>query len=150
MAYATGRYMCHPEFTHPFTADFVCDMVRAVFRGRVRFHDGDGEVAPNVTVHKVGGHTAGLQVVRVLTRRGWMVLASDASHYHENMETRNPLPLIFNLGDMYEAFGRMKLLSSQPNGIIPGHDHLVLARHPALRAGLEGIVAQLDADPVAI
>lgn len=147
MAYATGRYMGHPEFTHPFTAEIVCDMVRAVFRGRVTFHDGDAEIAPNVTVHRVGGHSAGLQVVRVLTRRGWLVLASDAAHYYENLETRNPFPIICHLGDMFEAFRRVERLSEGPKTIVPGHDPLVLERYPLLKPELEGVV-RLDADPI--
>ena len=149
MAYATGRYMCHAEFTRPFTPEIVCDMVRAVFLGRVAFHDGDDEIAPNVTVHRVGGHTAGLQVVRVLTRRGWVVLASDATHFYENIETQNPFRVIYNLGDMFEAFRRLKILSPNPSGIIPGHDPLVLKRYPVFRAGFEGIIARLDVEPIA-
>src|SRR5258708_14976384 len=39
----------------------------------VKFHDGAGEIAPGVTVHLIGGHTGGLQVVRVHTARGWVV-----------------------------------------------------------------------------
>jgi hypothetical protein len=39
------------------------------------FRDGDGEVAPGVTVHKVGGHSRGLQCVRVMTATGPVVLA---------------------------------------------------------------------------
>jgi hypothetical protein len=31
--------------------------------------------APGVSVHRIGGHTAGLQCVRVYTQRGWVVLA---------------------------------------------------------------------------
>ena len=32
-------------------------------------------------MHLVGGHSVGLQVVRVPTKRGWIVLASDATHF---------------------------------------------------------------------
>lgn len=148
MAYATGRYMCHPQCTHAYSPEIVCDMVRAVFRGRVSYHDGDAEVAPNITVHRVGGHTAGLQVVRVLTRRGWLVLASDASHFYENFESANPFPIIHNLGDMVEAYRRIRALSGGPGLIVPGHDPLVMKRYPAFQPGLEGIAARLDADPI--
>ena len=148
MAYATGRYMCHPQFTHAYSPEIVCDMVRAVFRGRVSYHDGDAEVAPNITVHRVGGHTAGLQVVRVLTQRGWLVLASDASHFYENLESANPFPIIHNLGDMVEAYRRIRALSGGPGLIVPGHDPLVMKRYPAFHPGLEGIAARLDADPI--
>ena len=67
MAYATGPCMCHNPLRYPFTADHVCEMVRNVYSGRVIFHDGDGEVAPGITVHKIGGHSRGLQCVRVMT-----------------------------------------------------------------------------------
>ncbi len=149
MAYATGRYMKHKHFTHPFSPEIVCNMVRAVFRGRVSFHDGDAEIAPNVTLHRVGGHSAGLQIVRVLTRRGWLVLASDASHYYETIETENPFPLICHLGDMFEAFGTVRRLASHASLIVPGHDPLVMNRFPAVRSGLEEVAVRLDADPIA-
>lgn len=147
MAFATGRYMTHQHFTHAYSPEIVCDMVRAVFRGRVAFHEGDAEIAENVTVHHVGGHTAGLQMVRVLTRRGWLVLASDVSHYYENIETENPFPLICHLGDMFEAFGTARRLASAPSLLIPGHDPLVMQRYPAFSPDLAKIAVRLDADP---
>ena len=70
MGYATGRCMCHGTLRHPFSVDHVTLMVRHVFSERVTFHNGDGEVAPGVTLHRVGGHSDGLQVVRVETARG--------------------------------------------------------------------------------
>ena len=148
MAYATGRYMGHKHFTHPFTAEIVCDMVRAVFAGRVSFHDGDDVIAPNVTVHRTGGHSAGLQVVRVLTARGWLVLASDASHFYENLIDENPIPLICHLGDMYEAFRTVRRLATVPSLIIPGHDPLVMKRFPPLRADLADTVVRVDVQPI--
>ena len=45
----------------------------ALYADRVEFHDVDGEIAPGVTVHRVGGHSDGLQVVRVETARGPVV-----------------------------------------------------------------------------
>ena len=38
----------------------------------------EAEIRPLVTLHRVGGHSMGMQVVRVRTRRGWVVVASDA------------------------------------------------------------------------
>ena len=146
MAYATGRYMAHPHFTHAFTADIVCDMVRAVFKGRVRFHEGDAEIAPGVSLHLIGGHSAGLQAVRVRTRRGWLVLASDVSHFYENIETANPFPIICHLGDMYEGFETVKRLASAPSLVIPGHDPLVMERFPAFSADVADIAVRLDGD----
>src|SRR5712664_2237112 len=67
MSYATGRCMCRGLLRHPFSVEHVTLMVRHVFSERVTFHAGDGEVAPGVTLHRVGGHSDGLQVVRVET-----------------------------------------------------------------------------------
>ena len=65
MAYATGRCMGHPVIRVPFEVEDVVAMVRRVYDGRVVFHDGDDEIAPGVTVHHIGGHSRGLQAVRV-------------------------------------------------------------------------------------
>lgn len=147
MAFATGRYMCNPAFTHAFTPEIVCDMVRAVFKGRVQFHDGDAEIAPGVSLHLIGGHSAGLQAVRVRTRRGWLVLASDVAHFYENMEAVNPFPIICNLGDMYEGFKTIQRLASDHKLVIPGHDPLVMQRFPAFAPDLANIAVRLDGDP---
>ena len=89
----------------------------------------------------------GLQVARVRTRRGWVVLASDASHFYANMEQSRPFPIVYNVADMLEGYGKLRALASSPQHIIPGHDPLVLKRYPPAAAGLEGIVARLDAEP---
>lgn len=147
MRYATGRCMCHPALRLAFDADDGVTMVRRVYDGRVAFHDGDDVLAPGLSVHHVGGHTAGLQCVRVWTARGWIVLASDASHLYANHEQGRPYPIVYNVGDMLEGFRRLRTLADSPAHVIPGHDPLVLDRYPAAAPGLEGIVARVDVAP---
>ena len=144
MKYATGRHMAQPVFRGAFDVEDIVGMVRNTYAGRVRFHDGDAEIAPGVSVHLIGGHTMGLQVVRVATRRGWVVLASDASHFYANMEQARPFPIVYNVADMVEGYDRLRALADSPAHIIPGHDPLVLARYPAPSGDLQGIVARLD------
>ena len=91
MSYATGRCMCNGMLRHPFSVEHVTLMVRHVYGERVTFHSGDGEIAPGVTVHRVGGHSDGLQVVRVETARGPVVLASDAAHYYAQPAEAQPV-----------------------------------------------------------
>ena len=74
MAYCTGRYMAHECFGMPYSTEHVIEMVRAVFAKRVAFHRGDEEIAPGVSLHRIGGHTMGIQSVRVWTQSGWLVL----------------------------------------------------------------------------
>lgn len=150
MSYATGRHMCHQPFGYAYSRGHVKQMVDQVFDGRVVFHDGDREIAPGVSVHLLGGHTRGLQCVRVHTARGWLVLASDASHFYENMEAVAPFPIVYNLADMVDGYTKMRHLAASPDHIIPGHDPLVLARYPAPEPAMQGIVARLDVAPRAV
>lgn len=144
MQYATGRNMGHEALRHAFEVEDVVGMVRSVYAGRVRFHAGDAELFPGISVHLIGGHTLGLQVVRVATRRGWVVLASDASHYYANIGEGRPFPIVYNVGDMMDGWGNLRTLADSPEHIIPGHDPEVLARYPAPSAALHGIVVRLD------
>ena len=144
MRYATGRYMCQECFRGAFEAEDVVGMVRRVYEGRVQFHDGDAELMPGISVHLIGGHTMGLQVVRVATRRGAVVLASDASHFYANMEQVRPFPIVWSVAEMVDGYRRLRDLAESPAHIIPGHDPLVLQRYPAPAGALEGIIARLD------
>jgi glyoxylase-like metal-dependent hydrolase (beta-lactamase superfamily II) len=148
MAYATGRCMCHHGLRAAFDGRDVAAMVERVYAGRVVFHDGTDELAPGVTLHRLGGHTDGLQVVRVHTRRGWLVLASDASHLYANMEQGRSFPIVYNVGDMYEGHDTCYRLADRPENVIPGHDPLVMTRYPGAGPGLEGRIVRLDADPL--
>ena len=107
MAFATGRHMTRPALNHSFTADHIAELVHAVHRGRVVFHAGDDELAGGLSVHLLGGHTDGLQVVRVRTEAGWLVLASDATHYYENMASGRPFPIVYDLGAMVEGWATL-------------------------------------------
>jgi glyoxylase-like metal-dependent hydrolase (beta-lactamase superfamily II) len=147
MNFATGRHMCHQPFRHSFSADHVKTMVDKLFDGKVIFHDGDEEIAPGVSVHHVGGHTMGLQCVRVHTQRGWLVLASDASHFYENMEKTSPFPIVYHVGDMIQGYAKMRKLAESNQHIIPGHDPLVMERYPAASREMEGVVVRLDVAP---
>ncbi len=147
MQYATGRHMRYPFFGGGFEPDDVVGMVRLNFKGRVEFHDGEGEIAPGITVHHMGGHTAGLQVVRVHTSRGWMVLASDASHYYEHFQKNRLFTIAYRLDDMVQAYRKIERLAESSDHIIPGHDPLVMKLYPAASPRLEGAIVRLDVAP---
>jgi glyoxylase-like metal-dependent hydrolase (beta-lactamase superfamily II) len=147
MHYCTGRCMCHAHLRQTFEAEDVVAMVRRVFDGRAQFHDGASALAPGITLHLIGGHALGLQAVQVKTRRGYVVLASDASHFYANYEQGRPFPIVANMVETLEGYRTIQELASSPRHVIPGHDPLVLTRYPAAGAGLEGIVVRLDAEP---
>ncbi|SBW10953.1 conserved hypothetical protein [uncultured Alphaproteobacteria bacterium] len=146
-AYATGRCMCHEVLRGPFHVEDVVAFVRHLFAGRMSFHDGAVEIVPGLSLHRIGGHTDGLQAVRVWTRRGWVVIASDAAHLYLNLRRQLPFPAVYNVGDLLEGYRTVHALADGPDHVIPGHDPLVMALYPAPDAALEGIVARLDVPP---
>src|SRR5262245_36125565 len=146
MAYATGKYMRYPRIGHSFHVEDVVGMVRLNFKGRVEMHAGEVEVAPGLTLHPTYGHSDGLQSVRVHTKRGWVVLASDATHYYENMATNRPFTTAFHIGGMLDAYRTLERLAPTPRHIIPGHDPHVMKEYPAPKPALEGIAVRLDVE----
>ena len=144
MAFATGPCMCHAVLRHSFTVDHVCEMVKNVYSGRVIFQDGDAEIAPGVTVHKIGGHSRGLQCVRVATANGPVVLASDASHFYENFEKGKVFPVTVDIADVLVGYQRLVRLAGTPRRVVPGHDPLVLVRYPAINSAAQGSVHRVD------
>ena len=142
MAYATGRHMAEKPHSQAYEVDEVVAMVREVYKGRVRFHDGDAELAGGFSLHRVAGHTKGLQVVRVFTRAGWMVLASDASHLYANMSDKRPFPIVWDVPKMVAGYARLAELAGSAALIVPGHDPTVMRRYPAVPE-LEGVAVRL-------
>ena len=118
-------------------------LVRENFSGRLRFVAGSREIVPGVEVHRTGGHSAGLQVVRVKTTSGIVVLASDATHFYANIEEYRPYGIVSDLAQMYGAFDLVRSLADSPDLVVPGHDPLVLKRFPPAREGLEGVAVRI-------
>jgi glyoxylase-like metal-dependent hydrolase (beta-lactamase superfamily II) len=130
MDYATGRCMCFGVLRHAYAVDDVVELVRKVYADRVVFHAGDATLAPGIELLHIGGHTRGLQSVRVRTARGWVVLASDASHFYENYEGERPFPIVYNVADMLRGHRRLLEAADSPDHVVPGHDPQVLTRYP--------------------
>jgi glyoxylase-like metal-dependent hydrolase (beta-lactamase superfamily II) len=147
MAYATGRCMCHALIRFPFEVEDVVAMVRKVFSGRVVFHEGTDEMAPGITLHHIGGHSRGLQCVRVNTRRGRVVLASDATHLYAHINDGRVFPVTYSVADTLEGYTTIKKLADSIDHIVPGHDPQVLTRYPAAAPQLENWVVRLDVPP---
>lgn len=142
MRFATGRSMCHGILRSPYDVEDVVRMVRKVYADRVRFHDGDRDLMPGISLHHIGGHCAGLQAVRIRTAKGWLVLASDAVHFYENSRKRRPFPIVQDVAAMLEGYDRVRELADGDDMVIPGHDPAVMQLFPPL-PGLDGAVVVL-------
>ncbi len=131
-----------------FEVGDVVNIVEGLYADRVRLYEGDWQPAPGISVHLIGGHTPGIQVLRVNTARGYLVLASDTTHYYENIETGRPFAITYDAAQVQDGFRRLHELAESPDHIIPGHDPLVLERYPAASGELADVVARLDSEPL--
>jgi glyoxylase-like metal-dependent hydrolase (beta-lactamase superfamily II) len=147
-SFATGRCMCHGVLRHPYDVEDVVSFVRALYGGRVVFHDGSAELVPGLSLHRVGGHTAGLQVVRIWTRRGWLVLSSDAAHLFANLDRKIPFPILHDVAAMMEGHRMLHQLAASRDHIVAGHDPLVMSIYRPPAAELASVAVRLDEAPV--
>lgn len=149
MAHATGCAMCHPAMRRTYDVNQVCDVIHALYGGRVHFNEQDAvEIAPGISIHHVGGHTPGLQVVRVRTERGYVVLASDAMHFYANALLAEPFPVFVNVKDYLEAFQALEKLAESRDHIIAGHDPQVRQLYPQWTAETAHYATRLDVPPL--
>ncbi len=143
MAFWTGRWGGRGQFAKLAEPADLSHLIQANMKGRIRWVDGDAEVVPGISVHRVGGHTPGMQVVRVATTSGQVVLTSDASHYFDNIEHDKPFRVLHTLPLMYAAFDRINELAGSPECIVAGHDPAVLTRFPAVSPELAGLAVRI-------
>jgi glyoxylase-like metal-dependent hydrolase (beta-lactamase superfamily II) len=139
VSYATGPCMCHPAIRHAYRVEDVVELVRKVYADRVVFYQGDANLAPGVDLLAIGGHTMGLQSLRVRTARGTVILASDASHYYENILGGRPFPIVHDVAKMLDGHRRLLAEAGDPKFLVPGHDPLVLERYPQVPGDEIGI-----------
>jgi glyoxylase-like metal-dependent hydrolase (beta-lactamase superfamily II) len=136
VAFWTGPFGHTPAFRQSANVDALARLVTLNYADRVRIIDGDQQVCPGVRVHRVGGHTAGLQIVTVQTARGTVVLTSDASHFYRNVEKRQPVQIITSLPEMLTAFETIDALAGAERLIVAGHDPEVADRFTAVEPGI--------------
>lgn len=147
MAHVTGPYMETPFFRHAYEVDEIQKFLGYLHSGRLKLHGRDFQVADGISVHWVGGHTAGQEVVRVRTKRGWVVLASDALHYEEELTRGVPFAIVFNVADMIKSHERIRELADSDDHIVAAHDPKVLDLYPAASPELAGLAVKVDEAP---
>jgi glyoxylase-like metal-dependent hydrolase (beta-lactamase superfamily II) len=136
VAFWTGPLSGSPAFGQSANPGALARLGPLTEARRVRMLEGDHDVLPGIRVHRVGGHTAGLQIVTVRTGRGTVVLTSDASHFYRNVETRQPVQIITNLPEMLAGFETIHMLAGAERLIVAGHDPAVAERFQPVEPGI--------------
>jgi glyoxylase-like metal-dependent hydrolase (beta-lactamase superfamily II) len=136
VAFWTGPFARYEAFQGSANVNALARLVSLNYGNRVRIIEGDREILPGIRVHRVGGHTAGLQIVTVETARGPVVLTSDASHFYRNVERRQPVQIITNLPEMLAAFETIDALAGPARLVVAGHDPDVAQRFQTVEPGI--------------
>ncbi len=136
MAFWTGPYVKYKVFNQAINVDDTVALVRLNYDGRIRFVKGVEQILPGITLHRVSGHTKGMQIVEVETASGTAVVASDASHIYRNYLEYTPFLILHDIPGMLDAFELIRKLASKPEFILPGHDMEVMKRHPIVTDGI--------------
>lgn len=94
--------------------------------------DGDAQIVPGVDVVLVGGHTPGQQMVIVEGDGRRIVLASDAAHFYEEIESKRPYIIADDPAAMLATYERLRSEQASGSVVVAGHDPAVLTRFPAV------------------
>ena len=101
--------------------------------------DGDVQIAPGLDLFLAPGHTLGLQVVRVNTAKGPVVVGSDCAHVFRGYREDNPSVFIMDMPAWIRSFDKVKALAPI-DLIFPGHDILMEQNYPKVAEGVARLV----------
>lgn len=128
-------------FSHFGDQAAIRELAEAEKQSRLKLFEESCTVAPGVEVSVLGGHTPGQAIVTVTTSEGPIVLASDAVHFHEELERDMLFQSMTDLPLSYRALEQLR--ESPATCLVSGHDAGELERHVALQGPLNGLAATI-------
>jgi glyoxylase-like metal-dependent hydrolase (beta-lactamase superfamily II) len=102
-------------------------------RERLELIDGDMPVTDGVSVHRLGGHSPGAQVVLLQTDAGRVCIPGDLVPFYKNIELNWPMGAFFDVEGVVRAYNWMRMNADL---IVPHHDWGFFDRHPDGTVGL--------------
>jgi len=149
MPIVEGTDPCHPFFRQGYGKRDCATIRRLKADGRLVEHANVSVPWPGIELVHIGGHCRGQMVIRVNTRRGPIVLASDAAHLYQEWEEERPFGVFYDMKAMLDGYKTLTHLSGGGRTeMIAGHDVAVMTMFPAPAKEVEGDVVALHADPV--
>jgi len=120
-------YVVHPPAWAPYYyREFAFNVLD--IRDRLELIDGDLKISDGVSVHKMGGHSPGMQVVLLETDIGRVCIPGDLMPFYQNIELNWPMGAFFDLEGVMRAYAWMR---SHADVIVPHHDWGFFERHPS-------------------
>ena len=144
----TGPDMTYGPFKVAYHTRDTKKLVELLYEERLSFYEGKVcPVAPGIEFHLIGGHSRGQMALRVHTKRGWILLASDAVHLYEEVEIERPFSIFYDLKVMIDGYRICNELAGGLDRLISGHDPKVSDWYPALAPEFAGMVLDLGEAP---
>ncbi len=116
----------------------VSALESAVAEGRVTLVSGVTDIAPGVRILEIPGHTPGQLAVLVDTADGRVLLASDATHFDEELDRDMPFKHNTAVIDLYRGLDRMREWRrvGAVARVIPGHEPATFEQYPRVSGAL--------------
>lgn len=130
-----------PLFSHFGDPAAFTELKLASEQDRLHVFDEHCSVAPGLEISVLGGHTPGQAVVSVSTSAGPIVLASDAVHFHEELDRDMLFQSMTDLPQSYRALDQLRRLPRR--SLVSGHDADELDRHAPVHGALAGLAATI-------
>jgi glyoxylase-like metal-dependent hydrolase (beta-lactamase superfamily II) len=125
----TGAYGARPALAHATSAQDVRVLQELERDGRVRLIDAAEQLLPGITATPVGGHSPGQLVIETRARSGAVMLASDAVHYHDEIEHDRPFYVYTDLLAMFAAYDWLRQRTASSDcWLVTGHDPVEMNR----------------------
>lgn len=149
MPIVEGTDPCHPFFRQGY-GKRDCATIRGFkAEGRLVEHPNVSVPWPGIELIHIGGHCRGQMAIRVNTKRGPIVLASDAAHLYQEWEEEKPFGVFYDMRAMLEGYRTLSRLSGgSRTEMIAGHDSAVMQMFPAPAKEHEGAIVSLHEPPV--
>ncbi len=144
----TGPHAERTQFAHSTEAGELATLARARDDARVTTFDGHLDLSGGVSLLEVGGHTPGQLVALAPVPGGTAVLAADALHFYDELETDRPFFVVADLEAMYAGFDLLAELTAPADHVlVAGHDADVGRRFPGRVSGtgIDDLVIRVEA-----
>lgn len=149
MPIVEGTDPCHPFFRQGYGKRDCATIRRFKAEGRLVEHANVSIPWPGIELIHIGGHCRGQMAIRVNTRRGPIVLASDAAHLYHEWEEEQPFGVFYDMPAMLEGYRTLGRLSDgRRSTMIAGHDAAVMEMFPAPAKEHEGEIVSLHEAPL--
>ena len=149
MPIVEGTDPCHRFFRQGYGKRDCATIRRLKADGRLVEHANVSVPWPGIELIHIGGHCRGQMAIRVNTKRGPVVLASDAAHLYQEWEEEKPFGVFYDMAAMLAGYRTLTRLSGgRRTEMIAGHDAAVMAMFPAAAREHKGAIVSLHEPPI--